>query len=82
MKTPKSEIINKVGRAKVSVNNLLSIEKCVGCGACFSVCPANAIKLSGDEYGIYRSYVDEDNCIKCGKCVAVCPALEQPKKFK
>lgn len=81
LKTPKSEIINKVGRAKVSVNNLLSIEKCVGCGACFSVCPANAIKLSGDEYGIYRSYVDEDNCIKCGKCVAVCPALEQPKNL-
>jgi uncharacterized Fe-S center protein len=40
--------------------------KCVGCGACVSQCPANAITLN-------PLTIDRDKCIGCGKCVGLCP---------
>lgn len=81
IKTPKDCSTSSIKHVKVSVNEVLSYEKCVGCGACVSECPVSAIKLAGDEHGIYRSYVDGKKCIACGKCVDVCPALELPKNF-
>ncbi|RLF49852.1 MAG: ferredoxin [Thermoplasmata archaeon] len=43
-------------------------DKCMLCGGCVAVCPANAITL-------YETVlvVDEDACIGCGECVRVCP---------
>lgn len=81
LKTPRAEITKNHARAKVTINDVLTIEKCVGCGACLSECPVKAITLTGDEYGVYRSYVNKDNCIQCSKCVEVCPALERPKNL-
>lgn len=81
VKRPKNEFANRKGKASVSINDVLSYDKCVGCGACVSECPVGVIELKGDEDGIYRSYVLEDNCIKCGKCIDVCPALARPKNF-
>lgn len=81
LKTPRAEITKNHARAKVTINDVLTIEKCVGCGACLSECPVKAITLTGDEYGVYRSYVNKDNCIHCSKCVEVCPALEHPKNL-
>lgn len=51
----------------------------MGCGACVSACPVNAIRLTGDEYGVYRAQVDEKKCIHCGKCSKVCAAVELPR---
>jgi heterodisulfide reductase subunit A-like polyferredoxin/coenzyme F420-reducing hydrogenase delta subunit len=62
-------------------------EKCIGCGACNSVCPAKA----PDEYNqglstrkaIYRPFpqavpsiftIDYDHCLRCGACARMCPA--------
>ena len=52
--------------------------KCVACGLCPQVCPANCIKLvpGEDEQGnryplIYE--IDEFRCIFCGYCQEVCP---------
>ena len=44
-------------------------EACLGCGACASQCPADAIEESGDVYKI-----DAAKCIDCGSCVDACPA--------
>jgi NADH-quinone oxidoreductase subunit I len=52
--------------------------KCVACGLCPQICPANCIKLvpGEDEQGnriplVYE--IDEFRCIYCGYCQEVCP---------
>ena len=52
--------------------------KCVACGLCPQICPANCIKLvpGEDEQGnryplIYE--IDEFRCVFCGYCQEVCP---------
>jgi len=42
--------------------------KCIGCGACFKVCPEKA--LAPDVQG--KAVLDRRLCTKCGKCAAVC----------
>jgi NADH-quinone oxidoreductase subunit I len=52
--------------------------KCVACGLCPTVCPANCIKLvpgedaSGNRYPLVFD-IDEFRCIFCGYCQEVCP---------
>lgn len=52
--------------------------KCVGCGLCPTVCPANCIKLvpgedeNGNRYPLVFE-IDEFRCIFCGYCQEVCP---------
>jgi len=48
---------------------------CPGCGACVNICPNDALKWKGDEYGYYRPLLDNDKCINCGKCTASCPVI-------
>lgn len=48
---------------------------CIGCGACASVCPTDALKMVMGQYGYYEPKVDVDKCIDCGKCKTVCPAI-------
>jgi len=52
--------------------------KCVACGLCPTICPANCIKLipaedeNGERYAaVYE--IDEFRCIFCGYCQEVCP---------
>jgi formate hydrogenlyase subunit 6/NADH:ubiquinone oxidoreductase subunit I len=46
-------------------------EDCVGCGACFQVCPAKAIKME-DVKNKRILTVNWDLCIFCGQCQANC----------
>ena len=52
--------------------------KCVACGLCPTVCPANCIKLvpgedeDGNRYPLIYE-IDEFRCIFCGYCQEVCP---------
>ena len=47
--------------------------KCVGCTACMSKCPVQAISMREKQYGFLYPYVDNQKCINCGKCISVCP---------
>jgi NAD-dependent dihydropyrimidine dehydrogenase PreA subunit len=47
---------------------IVSIEKCMHCGACVGSCPQNAIFLNE----IVLEF--NENCNKCGRCVRLCPA--------
>ena len=55
----------------VSVQRRLEIdkEKCISCGACYSLCPINVISFKEDHSIIF----DEEKCISCGLCVDTCP---------
>ena len=44
-------------------------ELCIACGACFGVCPTQA--LSPDADG--KSECNEELCIDCQTCVGTCP---------
>lgn len=43
-------------------------EKCIGCSACVSACPVEAISIVDG-----KAKVDEEKCVGCSACVSVCP---------
>jgi len=47
--------------------------KCVGCGACAHVCPADAIEIAGSGTERRVRFMHKD-CIFCGSCQDVCPS--------
>jgi len=47
-------------------------DDCIGCGACFEVCPGKAIQMQ-DARGKRTLTVNWDSCIFCGQCQANCP---------
>ncbi|MGI6260589.1 MAG: Coenzyme F420 hydrogenase/dehydrogenase, beta subunit C-terminal domain [Acutalibacteraceae bacterium] len=50
---------------------------CSACGACFAVCPTNAV--SWNSAGVFlRAQVEQTRCIGCGKCQSVCHRFSQP----
>ena len=52
-------------------------EKCVACGACVHVCPANDLTLINDRKNRKRKIVlDISACIFCGQCEAYCTTGE------
>jgi Fe-S-cluster-containing hydrogenase component 2 len=46
-------------------------DRCIDCGACYSLCPVDAISFHID----YSVVFDEGKCISCGLCVDACPTL-------
>lgn len=44
-------------------------EKCMNCGACYSICPVKAIEITPD-FTIQFNY---EQCIGCLNCVDACP---------
>jgi len=45
----------------------VTIEKCISCGDCMSVCPVNAIGLKKK-----KAILVKERCIGCGECTVVC----------
>lgn len=50
--------------------------RCTGCTACLSICPANCISMERDREGFLYP-VASDKCIDCGMCERVCPAVRR-----
>ena len=44
-------------------------ERCIDCGACYSICPVDAISFKED----YSIVFDQEKCISCRLCVDTCP---------
>lgn len=47
----------------------ISLDTCIGCGACVASCPVEALSMNEDG----KAVVDEATCIDCGACLATCP---------
>lgn len=45
---------------------------CCGCGACFNVCPRQAIAMKEDQCGFLYPEIDASVCVGCGRCRSVC----------
>lgn len=56
--------------------------KCTGCFLCHDICNKGAIKLSIDENGYYKPYVNENACVNCGLCSRKCPAINDQRPIE
>ncbi len=80
IETPKEKlpsIVIQKSYGKAITENLPK-QDCMGCGACVSTCPKQALQLKPDNLGYYRSVLNTDACINCGKCLSVCPSYHLP----
>ncbi|MEO0096112.1 MAG: 4Fe-4S binding protein [candidate division WOR-3 bacterium] len=60
-------------RGKIEFN----FDKCILCGACVEVCPANARAQIDDKIRKIRREIHyQERCIYCGQCVAYCTTKE------
>jgi uncharacterized protein (DUF362 family)/Pyruvate/2-oxoacid:ferredoxin oxidoreductase delta subunit len=50
-----------------------SREKCVLCGACVKICPADALSVSGENGSERFIAIDYGKCLRCYCCHEVCP---------
>lgn len=48
---------------------------CSNCGACYAICPKDAISFEKTSIGRYYAVVN-DKCVDCGLCQKVCPSLD------
>ena len=55
---------------------------CCGCGACYSICPKNAIKMTEDQDGFIYPQIDINKCVQCGLCKTVCNYQKTHEAFK
>ena len=53
------------------VKTVCAKNQCVGCMACFDMCPKSAITIV-DTGQAYNAVIDEEKCIHCGICTNVC----------
>ena len=49
-------------------------KECCGCGACYNVCPKDAIEMKENREGFLVPSV-QNSCIDCGLCAKTCPVL-------
>ena len=77
-------IARAVKEKKEEQNNVNSVDrmKCTGCGACYNICPKNAIEMTVDEKGFLTPIVDGDKCISCQLCRKICPSISGEKYLK
>lgn len=61
---------------------LLNKSECTGCGACYNICPVNAISMEENEEGFLYPVIDKTKCTNCGLCKKHCPILNLNKKNK
>lgn len=50
---------------------------CMGCNACYSICPPKCIAMKDDTEDFWYPEVDYNKCIKCGLCIKVCPIINK-----
>lgn len=55
---------------------------CTSCGACYNICPVNAIQMIEDSEGFKYPKVNKEKCINCGLCEKNCAVKNKIVKEK
>jgi len=61
-------VFNDAAKSILAMRPMLNAEKCIGCGKCAGLCPANAIEMRQRKPLIQRK-----TCIRCFCCQEFCP---------
>lgn len=56
---------------------MVTKKDCTGCGACYNICPQNAIVMQTDKEGFKYPVIDKEKCINCNLCEKICPVLNK-----
>ena len=51
--------------------------RCIGCGACVSICPVNVLSMDFNSSGLYEPKEISGCLKKCSLCLKVCPFYEK-----
>jgi coenzyme F420 hydrogenase subunit beta len=62
-----------------NVSSVIKDKLCIGCGLCYSICPANAILW--DKSRSHVPDVIEDKCVHCKICLKICPSVNFEKDY-
>ena len=54
----------------------ISHTDCTGCGACYNICPKNAIEMKLNHEGFWAPFINEEKCTDCVLCTKTCPAID------
>ena len=54
------------------LNDHINKTQCCGCGACFAICPQNAITMKPDDLGFLFPALNNELCVHCNLCEKVC----------
>jgi coenzyme F420 hydrogenase subunit beta len=65
---------------KMIKETLLETNLCSGCGACYAICPSDAIDIKVSLDGAYKPFINFSRCIHCKLCERVCPSLSANRK--
>ncbi len=68
-------IENKRLEKPVAIVKIKEGNLCSGCGACYAICPYNAIDMRLSLEGAYRPFINSAKCKHCGLCERACPSL-------
>lgn len=61
--------------------NILDLQQCSNCGACYNICPKGAISVNEDGV-FYTPTVDCNLCIDCSLCARVCPVNQKLEGYQ
>ncbi len=65
-----------------SNKTLLCNHGCTGCGVCKTACKKDAIRITKDDKGFLKSYIDNEKCVNCKACYNICPAINTPAQYQ
>lgn len=50
-------------------------KSCIGCYACFNICPTGCLSMECDNEGFWYPKIDDVKCIECNLCIKTCPVV-------
>lgn len=59
--------------------NIVTHDRCTGCGLCKSICPHKAIEFVENDEGYLYPFFNRDLCINCGLCERQCTVKQEVK---
>ena len=69
----------------INLDRICDKKDCIGCFACYNICPKNAIEMKEEKLGHIYPEINVNKCINCNLCKKICPSnknfqLREPLK--